>query len=661
MKTAKLAIDPLWRYLCPSWTSAAAHNGSRVLIRSRRPITQCLKPIQLARAKSDALARREASRARDDGRMDTIINPIYMYDPKPQHIAKHSKKRERIPFYKRYEESIDLREQTTEFLYRRLRIIGIDGKARECEQIAQILVKERNEKPSLQIYSALILSNVGHEEGTAWKAGELLDEIKADGLELDVQSCHAALKVLGVHPDHLLRTDILEYMSQRWLQLSEDGAHDVAAGLFREGLFEQALERVDKMRGEGMHIHGWLLDMAVYVLCEANEISEAYRIIRQRVDSGDLNLGRSVWSFFLDKASQARHHTATALAWSNQVKQNYINPSSGTCLNVLATAARAADAVMATEVFTHLSKRGTTFEAIHYELLISTYLAMNPPDVNRAITILTIMALEKLEPTSVETRSLHLYLRDKPGGLLPEALNTLRELHNEGRKIPIAALNLLIECYVEQGNLSEALKIYKQIHTFAPIAEGAQKTFANIETFNLLLKGCRTVDPPDAERASFLVSELLALRIKPTSLTYDRLILVFTNAGQTAINSSFTVSDTSIKTSIRSKGVELIDWAFRHFADMQALKWAPRFGSMEKLSVALAGLRDERCWDVLQVGEDQAAEIDGWERKGGIARRNVEKAWEQAGGAGDEELLTEGKDGGVDVRHLGEREVAVLS
>ncbi|EME47974.1 hypothetical protein DOTSEDRAFT_69789 [Dothistroma septosporum NZE10] len=377
-----------------------------------------------------------------------------------------------------------------------------------------------------------------------------------------------------------------------------------------------------------VRVDAWLWDMAVYVLCHAGEVEEAYRIMRLRHDSSEMNLSKSLWSYFLDKASEARHHDATTLAWNSQVKQGYINASSGVCLNVLATAAQAGDAVMATEVFAQLSERGTAFRPIHYELLISTYLSASPPDLNRAISILTIMPLEKMDPTMAETRPLFLYLRDKPA-LVREALSTLRELHAQDRKIPIAALNLLVECYVEQKDLAEAMKIYKLIHTFVPISQGAQKSFANIDTFNLLLRGCRTADPPDEQQASFLVSELLALRIVPTALTYDRLILVFVAAGKAALEKAAASEDIAVQAE-RAKGMELLDWAFRHLADMQPLGWMPRFGTLEQLAMNLAKAGDERCWDVLQTSEDQRIDIEGFTEKGKYMRKNVEEAWHAA-------------------------------
>lgn len=545
--------------------------------------------------------------------------------PAPRRFAKELEKPPREDSSK----NIDWSTEPVQHVYSHMRSLAIQGLTKECRYIAELLVRERKEQPSVEIYNALILSNIGYEHGTAWRAAELLEDMEKDGLQPGMETCHAVLKVLSVHPDHLLRTDVLHYMSTRWIQLSEDGAHDVAVGLFREGLFEQALNRMDKMRQDHVHLQSWLLDAAVYVLCEANEISEAYRIMRERVELRE-QISRSLWIFFVDKASEARHHAATALAWSNQISQRFINPSSGMCLNILATASEAGDATMATEIFTHLSKRLTAFQPIHYELLIKTYLATSPPDLPRALSVLPIMALERVYPTPMETRSLFEYMRDKPD-TLPQAIETLRELCEQGQKMPIAALNVIIECYVEQGNLAEAIYLYKQIHTFAPPSHGASRSFANVETFNLLLKGCRNAEPPDAAQGSFLVSELLALQVKPTALTYDRLILLFVKAGQHYIAKDFSLSQSSEANAERTRktGLDFLDWSYRHFTEMHPLGWIPRVGTLEQLATALAQTGDARCWDVLQAGEDGSEGRD-WQVKAVHIRRNVEAAWEKA-------------------------------
>ncbi|KAK4553696.1 hypothetical protein LTR86_009194 [Recurvomyces mirabilis] len=558
--------------------------------------------------------------------------------------------------------------QPTPYLYTRLRTLAANGKTKETWDLVEMLLRDRKEKPSLQLYNALILSNTSHDDGAAWRVIEYLEEMAQAGLQMDSGTCHAILKVLAVHADHLLRADVLEYMRARWYQLADDGAHDVAAGLLREGSFEAALRKIDEMQGSGVVVQSWLLDMSVYMLSAAGEIGEAYRIMRQRSDAGELNLSRVLWYTLLDASSSHRHHACTAHIWNSQVRTSYIRPASGICLNVLTTASQAGDAVLATDTFSHLSRRGTAFTPIHYQLLTTCYLTTSTPDLKRALTALTIMALEKKlpPPSQAETRTLFLYLRDKPV-LTASAFNTLLDLYKEKRKIPIAALNLVIESYVHQRNLQGALDVYKQIHTFipgpsTPASTTQQRPFANIETFNLLLRGCRVADPPDENLASFLVSELLALRVKPTALTYDRLILVFVQAGMHALDASAgSNSDSEAAATQRKRGLELLDWAFRHFTDMQAvsstsssttatatspsdidhdggeratLGWMPRFGTVERLATQLARVGDARCWDVLQVGEDRGGDLEGWEAKGKFVRRGVEEAWGRFEGGG---------------------------
>ncbi|KAK3669302.1 hypothetical protein LTR78_010801, partial [Recurvomyces mirabilis] len=571
MSIAKLAIDPLWQCLCPAWTQV--NTG-----RSLRRILQCQTDRRPARGQQRAYSAQAAARSptisHDGPSEDTVLygrDAAARAKPVPRRQHAYDIHRKALA------ERESLTRQPTPYLYTRLRTLAANGKTKETWDLVEMLLRDRKEKPSLQLYNALILSNTSHDDGAAWRVIEYLEEMAQAGLQMDSATCHAILKVLAVHPDHLLRADVLEYMRARWYQLADDGAHDVAAGLLREGSFEAALRKIDEMQGSGVVVQSWLLDMSVYMLSAAGEIVEAYRIMRQRYDAGELNLSRVLWYTLLDASSSHRHHACTAHIWNSQVRTGYMRPASGICLNVLTTASQAGDAVLATDVFSHLSKRGTAFTPIHYQLLTTCYLTTTPPDLKRALTTLTIMALEKKlpPPSQAETRTLFLYLRDKPV-FTAFALNTLLDLHKENRKIPIAALNLIIESYVHQRNLQEALNVYKQIHTFipgpsAPASATQQRPFANIETFNLLLRGCRVADPPDENLASFLVSELLALRVKPTALTYDRLILVFVQAGMHALDSSGANIDSEAAASQRKRGLELLDWAFRHFTDMQAV------------------------------------------------------------------------------------------
>lgn len=92
-------------------------------------------------------------------------------------------------------------------------------------------------------------------------------------------------------------------MHQRWFNLTVDGHHDVVAGLLREGQYEMALNRMENMTSDGVQIKSWLYDMAIYVLCQIEEVEEALKIIQRRVESGERNISKSVWYSLLDVAS----------------------------------------------------------------------------------------------------------------------------------------------------------------------------------------------------------------------------------------------------------------------------------------------------------------------------------------------------------------------
>ena len=659
---SKLAIDELWACLCPSWNATTLLRAPARIPRARR-IPRCLNapPTRRAYSAEGQLEDRGRNTRRLEARsrhFDAVYNPSDREPAKAYResvpVWKYPQQKDKNSQQAFQETEVDLSTVSTNSLYNRLRVAAAQGEYFKTRQLVEFLVRERREKPSVEHYNALILSNISADPGAAWRVHDLLTEMQQAGLQLDAATCHAVLKVLAIHPDHLLRTDILDYMKSKWIGVNETGEHDITAGLLREGLFEQALERLDGMERQHMRVQGWLLDMFVYMLCEGGEVGEASRIMHGRHLGGELNISRQLWHHFLDKASEADHIDGTLLAWKSQVNLGYLNPSSGVCLNVLTAASRAGDAYLATTVFTHLSKRNEPFNPLHYQLLIDAYLAASPPDLSRALNIITLMPFEKIQPTNWHTRSLFRVIKTSPE-LTHEALGHLRALHEEDRNIPIAAFNVLIESWIHQRNLPEALKIYKQIHTFAPKNGKPQVTFANIETFNLLLRGCRITNPPDEAQASFLVAELLALRILPTALTYDRLILVFITAAQTHLETaakSTTESD-GAKSTARAK--ILLDWSTRHFMDMQPLEWMPRFGTVEKLATLLAKVRDTRCWDVLQIAEEVGEKrVEGWREKGKWAWKNAEEAWEATNAHGDEVAVKkeDGKDERVEEKDV---------
>lgn len=241
------------------------------------------------------------------------------------------------------------------------------------------------------------------------------------------------------------------------------------------------------------------------------------------------------------------------------------------------------------------------------------------------------MTAVKLEPDSTSTRPLHEHLQRNPHACT-EVLDILTSLHEAGRTVPLCALNLLIETHVQHRDLDAALTVYKALHTFeryptiaanatnATISASSSraKPLANIETFNLLIRGCHRVRHGAVNTALFLAAEMVALGITPNQETYDRLVRVCVEA-------------------------EKLDYAYRYYDEMETLGFEAKAVGTAMLARRLAKFGDERCWDVLQRMQEKGRRID-------VVKADVEKLWTEAVGRKEE-----GAGGGEIEGEVGEK------
>ena len=340
-------------------------------------------------------------------------------------------------------------------------------------------------------------------------------------------------------------------------------------GLVRERHLELALDTLEQMRNEEIQVDPWLYDLVIYTLCSAEEFDSAINLMQDRISSGELYISASLWYYLLDTASRALHHRGTLFVYSGRVESSYLNPPSGICTNILSTAARHGDIYLATSVLRVLGRRsGNPIELHHYEALLETY--MTAKDVRTSFDLLTIMSAAGRHPTEASTRPIFSHLRQSPT-LVPTAVSTLEELREQDRQIPIQAVNVIMEAYIFHRDLGSALSIYKTLYRFG------EPLSPDTATFNLFLRGCSKAARKDL--AMFLASEMVALKVAPDRLTYDRLILV-------CLSSENSIED-----------------AWRYFDEMRDLGWWPRNGTATALAMRACARGDERVWRL--AGEEQ--------------------------------------------------------
>ena len=354
----------------------------------------------------------------------------------------------------------------------------------------------------------------------------------------------------------------MEELRQRWFSLTRDGRHDLVAGLIRDRQIELALDALEHIRREGIRIESWLYDMMIYTLCSTEEFDAAVKLMEYRISDGELNISASLWYYVLDTASRALHHSATLFAYRARVETFYLNPPAGMCINVLSTAARHADTYLATSVLRLLGRRsGNPIQLHHYEALLETYVAAS--DIRTALTLLSIMSAAGHYPTESSTRSIYRYLCQSPQ-LPAKAASILQDLQEQDRQVPIQAANVVMQANIFHGDLSAALSIYKTLYKF-----GIDLS-PDTGSYNTLFRGCAHAARKDL--AMFLASEMVALKVTPDALTYDRLILV-------CLSSEDDIED-----------------AWRYYEEMDANGWSPRDGTILSLARRACEQGDRRVW-----------------------------------------------------------------
>ncbi|KAF2713210.1 hypothetical protein K504DRAFT_350411, partial [Pleomassaria siparia CBS 279.74] len=503
MLARPIVQDGLWRCLCPIFPSAQKV-FSKATIRDRRLRAASFKP------------QFRAFNGAPEPSIDPSIDPSSSKTPylSPAGFGVHGRHLPR--------DSLTPSSQTpalhllsTADLYERLRKEGAAGKYDHVQNLLQILVKDRREKPNAQMYAAVLHSFCDSHHGTAGKVRKVLDEMKEMGIELDGRGCHCVLEALAVHPDYLLRAEVLEYMRERWYNLTDRGHNMVVAGYLRERNFEQALEKIADMISKRVVVEPWLWDKTMWLLLDYGEIEEAYQTLLTRQSYGAGKLSNALWSYFMDCAASVHNYDAVNTIWQSQVIPGYVKIGTAACLNILTLAGRKGDVKLATDVFRVLSDRDNLFDVHTYEGLMEAYLTAS--DLSSALSVVIIMHESGLKVTSDNLSPIYFFMTMGPDYTRPmEAFKLLQMFESQGRKIPVAAVNSCLQASVHLENLEEAIEIYKVLHTVV-------KTGPNTATFNILLQGCHKAGRK--ELAMFLASEMTQLGLQPDKLTYDRLAI----------------------------------------------------------------------------------------------------------------------------------------
>ncbi|KAF3767582.1 hypothetical protein M406DRAFT_217485, partial [Cryphonectria parasitica EP155] len=356
--------------------------------------------------------------------------------------------------------------------------------------------------PNTFLYETILIQHA-LTDGSADVVRKLLKEMREKQVPWSSTAYHSAIRALAIHPDYLLRNDVIREMKERWIEILPKGHRYIALGLLRDEQYELALEKLQEMIRNGIVVDPWVYHIFIYVFAKLGFTDDALRIVRYRLDKAK-NVPVNVWYFLLDVCSKHQNHEATTYIWNRAVQAGVVNPSDGIALNVLNMAAAYGDTELATRVIQYLASRGTRLSRPHYEALADAYNVQG--NMERAIETYCIMDGAGAEVNQSSTGSLRQALRRNPA-LIDQAVQAMADLKLR-YKVPIGIFNAVLNEMARsdadhpEEAFGKALDLYRRIREFVP-------SDPNVETFRNLLWKCTN---PDI--AQFLVGEMVHFKVR---------------------------------------------------------------------------------------------------------------------------------------------------
>ncbi|CAG8011252.1 unnamed protein product [Penicillium olsonii] len=530
MSPRALVLDGLWYSLCPSFTALSVGRSAYPKPKgrfSRKPlpsIATASSPARRCYSTTDDTPGPQHS-ITDASRSETLHSGRY-HDEAHAHWSRQrtNTRSTRKPLSRTHNVQEDLLKLKNDALEARLQYV-MDKKPniRHITQILRLLIRDRHVQPNARHYKALILANTDNERGSPQLVRGLLDEMESSGITADSGTLHGALQVLAVHPDYLLRQEVLDKMRDRWLTLSPAGWHFVVAGLLRENQIELALEHVALMERKFIFVQNWLHSIIVYTLCDHGELDEVYRLMQARVEQGH-DMTTPLWMHVLTVAGTHDHFTMARYVWRRMVDLGYMSPLIPVCNDVLRMAAKAGDTELAKSVIRYLVECGMLLDRGQYERLVEAHVAAG--DLAAAFETLCTMHETQIPLADSSTDCLLAYMIQSKVDRR-EAWQMLKRLKNEKRTVPIQSVRVVArlcehDAHSDPSVVDDGVGFYKELYTVCP--EGA-----DVQIYNTLIRMCRTAR--NRESGMFLVKEMASLGVIPNGGTFESIILMCLDAG----------------------------------------------------------------------------------------------------------------------------------
>lgn len=325
-------------------------------------------------------------------------------------------------------------------------------------QFLEHLIKTRDLPLDIFAYECMMDAMID-PQGSAEGIRALFKKMEQEGIIPSGTICRSALAALAVHPNYVLRQQVLDTMKDHWFQMDATADQSIMIGMLRDGQYELAYDKLmEKVEG-GERIELWVYDVFIMVFGHQGFLDEMLQLLYRRKDAkGSDPVAMSLTYYVLDLCSSASHYQGTAFAWNSVVRNGQLNPSDGILENVLATAAREGDVDLATEVHGKISNRSRV-QIHHYDALIEAF--SRDRNIAGALRILLIMEQSGLAAFRENTRAVYEALCQDEN-LVRRAEEALREMATDER-VPLGAIGVVLEAKAKLLDSEAAMDLYDDV------------------------------------------------------------------------------------------------------------------------------------------------------------------------------------------------------
>ncbi|TQV96560.1 hypothetical protein V2A60_003051 [Cordyceps javanica] len=231
------------------------------------------------------------------------------------------------------------------------------------------LVVQRKHRLTAFLYEC-IADTMGNPESSGVTLVALMKDMAQQGIEPTQRFYAGALESLMVHPNYAVMLEILEHSrANDW----PENKPTLAVALLRDEQYELAYDTLMELHASNKLVEPWIYDVFVFVFGRMGFVDEMMEILVARLSLASTQGLDTLQYFALDICSASFHYPGTLAGWNTMVRSGKVNPPDGLVENVLNTAARQADTVLASEALDMLAQR-TKLQDYHYDSLIDAFI-----------------------------------------------------------------------------------------------------------------------------------------------------------------------------------------------------------------------------------------------------------------------------------------------